>query len=66
VTYVRKTRDVYDIQQYTGKQYGWETVLTVELVWAARQHKREYAENQPEFPVRIVKRRVKLVQGEPK
>jgi hypothetical protein len=32
VTYQRKTRDYWDIEQYTGSQYGWESVNAEDTV----------------------------------
>lgn len=55
--YQRKTRDVYSIQQYTGSAYGWEEVNEETTITDARRSAKEYRENQPEYPVRIKKRR---------
>lgn len=41
------------VQQYTGKQYGWEDVTAEDTIPEARLRAREYRENQPEYPVRI-------------
>ena len=51
--YKRKTRDVWDVQQWTGPPYGWETVTCEERLTEARERRKEYRENQPEYPVRI-------------
>jgi len=57
MTYQRKTHDEWDIQQCFDGQ--WETVNT-ELTWEdKRRSVREYRDNQPEYPVRSVKRRVR-------
>jgi len=56
--YVRKTRDEFEIQQYTGRQYGWECVCAEETRKAAIEQRNCYRENQPEYPVRISKVRV--------
>jgi hypothetical protein len=58
MAYVRKTRDEYQIQQYTSE--GWEEVCAEETMKAAKQTKKEYRDNQPEYPVRIVKKRVRI------
>lgn len=58
--YIRKTRDVFDIEQFTGSQYGWEVVSCEETRKEARQRAQEYRENQPEYPVRIKSRREKI------
>ena len=55
--YIRKTRDYWDIQQYTGPQYGWETVDCLESLNSARIDLKAYRENQPEYPARIKKGR---------
>jgi len=55
--YQRKTRDVYVIQQYTGSQYGWEDVCEEDTRKEAVAQRKCYQENQPEYPVRIKKRR---------
>jgi hypothetical protein len=53
MAYKRKTRDVWNVQQYTGSQYGWETVSAGETFRDAREDAKAYRENQPEYPVRI-------------
>jgi len=60
MAYQRKTRDEYEVQQYYGDAYGWETVCTETSEWDAVQAKRDYLNNQPFIPVRIVKRRVHI------
>lgn len=60
MAYQRKTRDEYDVQQYYGDAYGWETVCTETSEWDAVQAKKDYLNNQPFIPVRIVKRRVPI------
>ena len=52
MSYTRKTRDVWNVQQYTGPQYGWETVCAEDRFRDARERLREYRKNQPEYPVR--------------
>ena len=58
--YRRKTRDEFEVQQYTGSQYGWERTTTETTIKEAHERKKEYQENQPEYPVRIVKKRVPM------
>ena len=53
--YKRKTFDEWVIQQYTGRQYGWEDVCAADTFKEARQLRKEYRENQPEYPVRVKK-----------
>lgn len=58
MAYVRKTYDEFDIQQFTSE--GWETVSCEPTSKLARQIRLDYQKNQPEYPVRIRKRRVKI------
>jgi hypothetical protein len=44
----------YQIQQYTGRQYGWEEVCSETTRKEAQERRKEYQENQPEYSVRIV------------
>lgn len=60
MAYVRKTRDYWSIQQYTGGQYGWEEVCAAETWKEAKQTVREYRENQPEYPARIRVKRERI------
>ena len=53
MAYKRKTRDTWEVQQYTGRQYGWECATGAETYREARQYAKEYRDNQPEYPVRI-------------
>lgn len=46
----------YIIQQYTESQYGWEDATEEENREDARERLKEYRENQPEFPARMIKR----------
>ncbi len=58
--YVRKTRTYWFVQQYTGKQYGWEDVSGSFDRKEAQSDRKAYRENQPEYPVRILPKRVRL------
>lgn len=60
MTYQRKTRDYWSIQQYTGSGYGWEEVSANETLKEAREALKEYRANQPEFPVRVRLKREKI------
>ncbi len=60
MAYQRKTVDEYDIEQQTAE--GWEVVSSESTPKAARIAVREYRDNQPEYPVRSTKHRVKIVQ----
>lgn len=55
---------VYEIQQYTGGEYGWECVNQEATRAEAFRSVKEYGENQPEYPVRIRRRcRAKITGG---
>ena len=58
--YQRKTRDEWQIHQLTA--YGWEEVSAYDTRTEAKADLKEYRENQPEFPARPVKARVKIDQ----
>ena len=58
MAYTRKTRDEYQIHQYTG--CDWEEVCAADTWREAREHLKEYRENQPEYPVKAIKRRITL------
>lgn len=60
MTYIRKTRDVWNVQQFTGSQYGWEDVCAEERFREARERVKEYRANQPEYPVRIKRTRERI------
>ncbi len=56
----RKTRDEYVVEQNFGYGHGWEEVSAEDTMAEARKRRDEYRENQPEYPVRIRKTRVRL------
>lgn len=62
MTYKRKTRDEWDIEQRINGE--WEVVTTEDNAADARMNKKLYAKEQPQYMVRVVKRRVKIEQGE--
>jgi len=64
MTYKRITQDVFIIQQYTGSQYGWEDVHAEDTRKAARERLKEYRQNQPEYPARLITRREKIESSE--
>lgn len=53
MTYTRKTRDVWNIQQWTGPEYKWETVCQEFTRKEAKARLTEYRENQPQYPARM-------------
>jgi hypothetical protein len=63
VAYQRKTEDEYQIHQKTEE--GWEEVCAESTWKEARQTLKEYRENQPEYPVKSVKKRVPVIPSEP-
>lgn len=60
MAYVRKTKDEYYLLCNYGYGDGWEVVLTEETLKEAKERKKEYVENMPQYPYKIVKKRVKL------
>lgn len=59
MAYVRKTKDVYEIQTNWG--YGWDCETTEETWAEAKAQAKCYRENScGRFDVRIVKRREKI------
>lgn len=61
MTYVRKTRDEFDIEQRTC--LGWEVVSSESTRKDAQRAVREYRDNQPAMAARWVKRRVRINQA---
>lgn len=60
MAYVRKTKDVWEIQVDYG--YGWECETTEETSSEAKAQARCYREN-VHYPVRIVKKREPINGG---
>jgi hypothetical protein len=58
MTYVRKTRDVWEVQGNYGQ--GWECVTTENTWKEAREQVRVYRENEPQYPhrVKLVRERI--------
>lgn len=56
MAYQRKTVDEFQVQQWTAQ--GWEEVTAEDSRRDAREQARCYRENQPEYPVRVVCKRV--------
>ncbi len=57
MAYVRKTKDVYEIQGNCG--YGWDCETTEETMKEAKAQAKCYREN-VNYPIRIVKKREKI------
>ena len=53
--YVRKTVDTWVLEGNYG--YGWEYILTEYTRKEGRERLREYRENEPQYPVRLIKKR---------
>ena len=60
MTYLRKTRDEYEVEGHYG--YGWECVCTEETRKEARERLKEYLDNEPQYAHRLRKRRVRIEQ----
>ncbi len=60
MAYVRKTKDEYQLLCNYGYGDGWEEVLTEGTFKEAKERKKEYMENMPQYPYRIVKKRVPI------
>lgn len=56
----RKTRDEYTLQGNYG--YGWEDLTSEDTLFDIRARRKEYRDNEPGTPVRIIKRRIRLSQ----
>lgn len=60
MAYKRKTKDEFTLQGNYGYGDGWED-LTTEKTWKGIiQRKKEYRENEPGTPLRIIVRRIKI------
>lgn len=56
--YTRKTRDEYQLHVNYGQ--GWEHEISEDTRKEAQERKKEYRENCPEYPTKIVVKRVKI------
>lgn len=59
--YIRKTKDEYQIQGNCG--YGWDVETYEETYKEAKDQAKCYRDN-VSYPIRIVKKRVKIQEGE--
>ena len=55
-----KVKDEWYIQGYYSKEYGWEEVSAYDNIKEAKDDLKAYRENQPEYPHRLRKRRIKI------
>lgn len=60
MAYQRKTKDVWVLQVKYCEEYGYEDEVEEPTLDEARKRRREYIENCPQYPCRIVCRRVPL------
>ena len=60
MAYIRKTQDEYQLLCNYGYGDGWEVVLVEDTMQEARQRKKEYMENMPQYPYKIIKKRIKI------
>jgi hypothetical protein len=58
--YARKTRDEWQLHINYGYGDGWEHEISEDTRKEAIQRRKEYRENCPEYPVKIVCRRVAI------
>ncbi len=58
--YVRKTRDEWEVRGDYGFGHGFERVYTGETRADAEARLREYRENEPSVPFKLVKCRVRI------
>jgi hypothetical protein len=55
----RKTIDIYELHVKYDSYHGWEHELTEYSLWGYCNRRREYRENCPQYPVKLVRRRVR-------
>lgn len=60
MAYIRKTRDYWEVQTFTGQQYGWECATAEDSFREARERLKEYRENQPEYRHRLTLKRERI------
>ncbi len=58
--YQRKTKDEYQIHVNYGYGDGWEHETTEDSWKDAKAQRKCYRENAPQYPVKMIKRRVKI------
>ena len=60
MAYIRKTKDEYQLLCNYGHGDGWEYVIAEDTIKEARERKREYMKNMPEYQYKIVKKRIPI------
>ena len=61
MAYIRKTRDEYQLLCNYGYGDGWEYLIAEDTMKEAKQRKKEYMENEPQYLYKIVKKRVPIL-----
>ncbi len=61
-SYTRKTKDEYQIHGNYGS--GWEEVTADDTYKEARQTLKDYRINQPEYPHKLIIKRIPIEKGE--
>ncbi len=58
--YIRKTRDIYEIQGFYSPQYGYECVTSEETYKEAKLRLKEYRDNELgiSFRIKIVREKI--------
>lgn len=60
MAYIRKTRDVYEVQGMYNDGFGWSVETTEDTYQEAREQIKCYRENCPQYEFRIVKKRERM------
>jgi hypothetical protein len=60
MAYTRKTRDTWQLHVLYPGPHGWEHELTEDSFREIRQRRKEYRENCPQYPTRIVCKRERI------
>ena len=60
MAYIRKTKDEYQLLCNYGYGDGWEVVLAEDNIKEAKLRLKEYRENIPQYPYKVVKKRIPL------
>lgn len=58
MAYTRKTRDTFELHVNYGQ--GWEYEIEEDTLRAARQQQRDYRDNCPQYPTKVVRRRERI------
>lgn len=60
MSYIRKTKNEYQLLCNYGYGDGWEYVTAEDTMSAIKQRKKEYVENTPQYQYKIVKKRIPI------